>query len=310
MAKNLLVVLRARLTNGKHQLHQEGPYPNRMVLPLRRKPRMSDWVKFPSRELLDSHDIVLSMVQLGILCDIVLSLNGRSTGIVRPKFGHGIDRVKAMNGLSCVIEWSEKGQGTYRVTLPKWLIFDSPISDRSDCSTRTPGPCIPPCISPGLENPYKDKEDLVGPGSLVGVSKSKTQDPEPEPYKPEPVGSDKPTWKDLPWLDHFIEGWIKHVGPQSKASISMFKQYVDVKLKAGNDPKKLEGDLTVCVSFLMGKDWIKKRDLGFWMKDNLVGLTEMELIGKFKVKGNVAQTQPYRAQGYAPSKKAFQLEEI
>jgi hypothetical protein len=101
----------------------------------------------------------------------------------------------------------------------------------------------------------------------------------------------------ITWLEELIEAWSngvfidgqmasKPIGTLSEAAKNVTRKWVRDQLASGKNQQDLEAQFNLCAEFLQDNDWIKKRDLGNWCKDGLVGKTGLELCVHFKVKGN------------------------
>jgi hypothetical protein len=240
---------------------------------------------------------VLSYKELGVLTYTLMTLNGRSSGIVTYQLGRGNDIERTLKVLGSYIETTKKRHGSYMVRISKSLI-------NRFASENPPLPLLSSLVSP--EKPptsdtlvrEQERQSQSSHSLRSGViSPDKNQEKAPS----QDASVDQPYHAPV-WLEEFIQGWSDNTCTLNDAAKNSVRKYVREAIMAGKDENALEDELYTLSAFLEQNRWIRKRDLGYLFKDGIVGMTESQLMERFKVKvdkgpGGIGR---YEKQGHPP----------
>jgi len=214
------------------------------------------WIKFPNLNCEDFIDLNIEAddVALGLLCRVLITLNGQSKGLVRPRLGRGINIVNAWNKLSSVLEWTEKVRGTYIVTLHKSLIFPNKIvhtivEENSYAYKNKPTPEIQETIAPTVSE--------VAPSGPVDGGLFPAEEEEVPAVVSAPVEYPINT-EDIIQIDKLISRWSKEVKEITKqVEVNTIKKRF--KQRGYDLPSIIKA-----IGFLKANEWVKSRSMVDW----------------------------------------------
>ena len=242
------------------------------------------WIKFPNFNHPDFEETQFTVVQTGLLGQILNQLQGKTTGIVRFTGCRGIDIDRALVELTSYIRHahiehtSSKGrtyvvQGSYRVTLVNSLIFPNSVLGRKEKEKETEkeNPLGERKMERQTSEPSPSSEPVPPSSSFPGGSSSSNAKPDVRAQELKPYLAS-------------IEEWDERTGQDSNknlAVLNMFRKWVRESGKSEQDVRDLILSSLSHISELPGS---KIPDIGFWFKDGLHEKSMTDLMHKFRTK--------------------------